>query len=75
MRSTVDLPDELYRRAKAEAAVRGCNFKSANSAETPNSSPLTASVDGDPAGLGRSGKKDCPDCERAFLICTRTDQI
>ena len=26
MRTTVDLPDELYRRAKAEAAVRGCNF-------------------------------------------------
>ena len=27
MRTTVDLADELYRRAKAEAAVRGCNFK------------------------------------------------
>ena len=26
MRTTVDLPDELYRRAKAEAVVRGCNF-------------------------------------------------
>ena len=26
MRTTVDLPAELYRRAKAEAAVRGCNF-------------------------------------------------
>jgi hypothetical protein len=27
MRTTVDLPDELYRRAKAEAALRGRNFK------------------------------------------------
>ena len=26
MRTTVKLPDELYRRAKAEAAVCGCNF-------------------------------------------------
>jgi hypothetical protein len=26
MRTTVDLPDESYLRAKAEAAVRGCNF-------------------------------------------------
>jgi hypothetical protein len=34
MRTTADLPDELYRRAKAEAAVRGCNSKSANFAET-----------------------------------------
>jgi hypothetical protein len=65
----------LYRRAKAEAAVRGCNFKSANSAEIPNSSPLTASVDGDPAGLGPIGKGRLSRLERAFLICTRTDQI
>ena len=27
MRTTVDLPDELYRRAKAEAALRGHNLK------------------------------------------------
>ena len=27
MRTTVDLPDELYRRAKAEAALRGRKFK------------------------------------------------
>jgi hypothetical protein len=27
MRTTVDLPDELYRRAKAEAALRGRNLK------------------------------------------------
>ena len=27
MRTTVDLPDELYRRAKAEAAMRGRNLK------------------------------------------------
>jgi hypothetical protein len=26
MRTTVDLPDELYPRAKAEAVLRGCNF-------------------------------------------------
>jgi hypothetical protein len=27
MRTTVDLPDELYREAKAEAALRGRKFK------------------------------------------------
>ena len=27
MRTTVDLPDELYRKAKAEAALRGIRFK------------------------------------------------
>jgi hypothetical protein len=27
MRTTVDLPDELFRRAKAEAALRGRKFK------------------------------------------------
>lgn len=27
MRTTVDLPDELFRRAKAEAAMRGRKFK------------------------------------------------
>lgn len=27
MRTTIDLPDELYRRAKAEAAFRGRKFK------------------------------------------------
>jgi hypothetical protein len=27
MRTTVDLPDELFRRAKAEAAMRGKKFK------------------------------------------------
>ncbi|MBV8456476.1 MAG: hypothetical protein JO122_07660 [Acetobacteraceae bacterium] len=27
MRTTIDLPDELYRRAKAEAALRGRKFK------------------------------------------------
>ena len=27
MRTTVDLPDELYRRAKAEAALRGRKLK------------------------------------------------
>jgi hypothetical protein len=27
MRTTVDLPDELYRRTKAEAALRGRKFK------------------------------------------------
>lgn len=27
MRTTVDLPDELYRRVKAEAALRGRKFK------------------------------------------------
>ena len=27
MRTTVDLPDELYRQAKAEATLRGRNFK------------------------------------------------
>jgi hypothetical protein len=26
MRTTVDLPDDLYRRAKAEAALRGRKF-------------------------------------------------
>jgi hypothetical protein len=26
MRTTVDLPDKLYRQAKAEAALRGCNL-------------------------------------------------
>ena len=27
MKTTVELPDDLYRRAKAEAALRGCKFK------------------------------------------------
>ena len=27
MRTTIDLPDALFRRAKAEAALRGCHFK------------------------------------------------
>jgi hypothetical protein len=27
MKTTVDLPDELYRRAKAEAALRGRKFR------------------------------------------------
>ena len=27
MKTTVDLPDELYRRAKAEAALRGQKFR------------------------------------------------
>ncbi len=27
MRTTIDLPDELYRRTKAEAALRGRKFK------------------------------------------------
>jgi hypothetical protein len=27
MKTTVDLPDELYRRAKAEAALRGLKFR------------------------------------------------
>ena len=27
MRTTIDLPDDLYRRAKAEAALRGRKFK------------------------------------------------
>ena len=27
MRTTIDLPDELYRQAKAEAALRGRKFK------------------------------------------------
>jgi hypothetical protein len=27
MRTTIDLPDELFRRAKAEAALRGRKFK------------------------------------------------
>lgn len=27
MKTTVDLPDDLYRRAKAEAALRGRKFK------------------------------------------------
>ncbi len=27
MRTTVDLPDDLFRQAKATAALRGCKFK------------------------------------------------
>jgi len=27
MRTTVDLPDELFRQVKATAALRGCKFK------------------------------------------------
>ena len=27
MKTTVEMPDDLFRRAKAEAAVRGCRFK------------------------------------------------
>jgi hypothetical protein len=27
MRTTIDLPDALFRRAKAEAALRGCHLK------------------------------------------------
>lgn len=27
MKTTVELPDDLYRRAKAEAALRGCRLK------------------------------------------------
>jgi hypothetical protein len=27
MKTTIELPDDLYRRAKAEALVRGCGFK------------------------------------------------
>jgi hypothetical protein len=27
MKTTVELPDDLYRRAKAEAALRGCKFR------------------------------------------------
>lgn len=27
MRTTVDIPDELFRRAKSEAALRGCKLK------------------------------------------------
>ena len=27
MKTTVELPDELYRQAKAEAALRGCKLK------------------------------------------------
>jgi hypothetical protein len=27
MRTTIDLPDTLFRRAKAEAALRGCHLK------------------------------------------------
>jgi len=28
MRTTVDIPDSLYRRLKSEAATRGCSVKS-----------------------------------------------
>jgi hypothetical protein len=66
MRTTVDLPDELYRRAKAEAAVRGCNSKSANSAETPNSSPLTASVMAIPPGSADRERKTVPTASVLF---------
>jgi hypothetical protein len=27
MKTTIELPDDLYRRAKAEAALRGCRLK------------------------------------------------
>jgi len=27
MKTTVEVPDDLFRRAKAEAALRGCKFK------------------------------------------------
>jgi hypothetical protein len=27
MKTTVEVPDDLYRRAKAEAALRGCKFR------------------------------------------------
>lgn len=27
MKTTVEIPDDLYRRAKAEAALRGCKLK------------------------------------------------
>jgi hypothetical protein len=27
MKTTVELPDDLYREAKAEAALRGCRLK------------------------------------------------
>ena len=27
MKTTVEMPDDLYRRAKAEAALRGCKFR------------------------------------------------
>ena len=133
MRTTVDLPAELYRRAKAGAAVRGGNFndlveeglrhllrgpnprprqsdqpgppshdlmrdflrhrqgcarrlcdepkihggvipeyqrrgtKSANSAEIPNSSPLTASVDDDSPGFGPTGKGRLSRLRACFL--------
>jgi len=56
MRTTVDLPDELYRRTKAEAALRGRKFKdlveeglrrllAMPEPETPVNRPSTPSVD------------------------------
>ena len=27
MKTTVEVPDDLYRQAKAEAALRGCKFR------------------------------------------------
>jgi hypothetical protein len=49
--------------------------RSANSAEILNSSPLSASVDGDPAGFGTTGKGRLSRLRACFFIGTRTDQI
>ena len=67
MRTTADLPDELHRRAKAEAAVRGCNFNDlveerllrvlrVPTRDLRSGRPAGPSVDGDPAGFGPIGK-------------------
>jgi hypothetical protein len=73
MRTTVDLPDELYCRAKAEAALRGRNFKDlveeglrrvlrVPEPETSAQRPAVASVHDlmrDCCGIAKDAPADC----------------
>lgn len=44
MRTTIDLPDELHRKAKAEAALRGMKFREYTEALFRQGLPSTAPV-------------------------------
>ena len=52
MKTTVEVPDDLYRRAKAEAALRGCKFRELIeeglrlALEAPRKPPQHSSLDG-----------------------------
>jgi hypothetical protein len=66
MRTTVDLSDELFRRAKATAALRGCKFRDlveqglllALETDTATQKPALAELMKDARGIIESGISD-----------------